>query len=93
MGIGRAQFACCFTDKTHLDIGAGQVVAHQPLLAVQRLVDVTQVVRNFTVDTRRQRRAGLAQTAHIQLEQQRQHGGTFGVMQPLLVGFELRPAG
>ena len=75
------------SDKTHHDVSPGQVVAHQPFTTGQRLVDKPQVVGNFALDARRQWCARFTQARNIQLEQKRQHGRTFGVMQPLLVRF------
>src|SRR5665647_2103743 len=78
-----------FADKTHLDVGAGQRRPDKEFASVERAVDIAQMVGDFAVDTRMQRRARLLQPRDIEIEHQRQHRRAFGIMQPLVIGLIL----
>ena len=46
---------------------------------------ISEVVVEFGLDARVQRRASLAQFAHVEIEQHGRHGGTFGKVHRLKV--------
>src|SRR5437764_8653807 len=56
---------CHLADKAHLDIGAGQRWADEELAALQCAVDIAEMVGEFAVDARMQRRARLLQPRYI----------------------------
>jgi hypothetical protein len=71
--------------EAHLHVGPRERIADHELAARQRAVDVAEVVGDLARDPRMQRRPGLAQPRHVQVQHQRQHRRAFRVVQPLLV--------
>ena len=92
-GAELAEHLCHLPDKAHLDIGARQRRADEEVASLQRAVDITEMVGQFAVDPRMQRRAGFLQPRHVEVQHQGQHRGAFRIMQPLVVGLKLGAAG
>src|SRR2546421_12320031 len=51
-----------FADEAHLDIGAGERLPDEKFPALERAIDIAEMVCKFAVDARMQRRARLLQS-------------------------------
>src|SRR5580704_19669016 len=56
------------TDKAHLDIGAAQCVSNKELPTLQGAIDVREMIRNLTFDSRHQRRSRITQPRRIKVK-------------------------
>src|SRR5690349_16086946 len=68
-----------FADKAHLDVGARERGADEELAALERAIDIAEVIGKLAIDARMQRRPRLLQPADIEIEQQRQHRRAFRI--------------
>src|SRR5258708_7196037 len=92
IGLKLVEYLCHLADKAHLDVGAGQRIADKEFPALQRAVDIAEMICRLAVDTRMQGRAGLLQPRHIKVQHQRQPRAAFEIMPPIVISLVIGAA-